>query len=196
MTARNLIAAVFTAAALSLATAGCDDKKPTPKVDDAKPGAAMPSVDAMKEKAAAAADATKDATAKAMAKTKEEAAKVAEVTKDATVKTVDATKDATAKTVDAAKNTSSTAADKTAAATASAPDKVADATAAGSAKATEWMDHLDASIKANRLDEAKTYTDKLDAIQTSFSDTLRERYAALKKSLDEARAKAATQLNK
>jgi hypothetical protein len=182
MIAKPLIATLF-AAALFVAAPGCDDKKPTPKVDDTKP--AMPTADAMKEKAAAAADATRDAAAKAMEKTKEGAVKVADVAKDTTAKMVDSTKNAT-----------SGAADKAKAAAANAPGTVADAAAAGNDKAADWMNRLEDAIKANRLDEAKTYTDKLDAIQANLPDALRDRYAALKKSLDEARAKVATQLNK
>jgi hypothetical protein len=169
------LSAIVLAAAL---VAGCDDKKPTPKVEADKP--AMPSMDAMKEKAAAAADATKDAAAKAMEKTKDAGAKVAEGTKDMTASAVDKTKTATA----------------------DAPAKVADATATGNAMAADWVAKLEDAIKANKLDEAKTYMDKLESVKANLPENLRQRYEGLKVSYEAAKAKvgaglpAVPQLNK
>src|SRR5205085_2185928 len=44
-----------------------------------------------------------------------------------------------------------------------------DAAAAANAQATDWSAKLADAIKANKLDEAKTYLDKLDGIKGSLS---------------------------
>ena len=104
---------------------------------------------------------------------KPDAPKVEKPAVDAAKTAADAAKSA----ADAAKTSTDTAA-KTA----------ADAAATAKTQATDWMSKLEDAIKAKKLDEAKTYLDKLDTIKASLPDDLKTRLATLKTSFDAAKA--------
>ena len=141
--------------------AGCDDKKPDQPKVDATPK--TPAVNDMKAGTDKAADQAKTAA-------------------------TDAGKSAT----DAAKS----AADATKAAASSAVDTVkaspaGDAAAAAKTQAGDWMAKLEDAIKNNKLDDAKTYIDKLQAMRASLPAEWQTKLDSLKTLYDGAKAKAA-----
>lgn len=177
MTASRWHVAFLLAGALIV---GCDDKKgdqpkpnptpaagpttapSTPKTDSTKVGdAAGSTIDAAKIDLGKAADPSK--------LTLDPAKIVAPAIPGATPKTSDGS--TAAATTDAAK----AAAAKTDAAT--------------TAQASEWIAKLGDAIKANKLDEAKTYLDKLDAIKGSLSPEWKAKLDSLKTAYEAARLK-------
>ena len=97
---------------------------------------------------------------------------------DAAKKAADTGKSATA---DAAKTVSD--ASKSIAAT--------DAATAVKTQAADWMAKLEDAVKANKLDDAKTYFDKVDAIKANLPTDLKTKFDSLKTMFDAAKAKAA-----
>jgi hypothetical protein len=172
MTAKRLFLKLVLAGAM-LAVAGCDDKKPDqPKVDTTPKTPAVSDTKAGMDKAA---DQAKTAAANTADATKAAAASTADATKAAAANTADATKAAAANTTDASKAAASTA---------------GDATAAAKTQATDWMAKLEEAIKNNKLDEAKTYLDKLEAMRASLPAEWQTKLDSLKIAYD-AKAKAA-----
>ena len=151
--------------------AGCDDKKAEqPKVDSTPKTPAMTDTKTdMKNTMDKTADMTKTA-AGDMTKS------AGQMTKTAADKTADATKTAAANTADAA---------KTAAANTS------DAAMAAKTQASDWMAKLEQAIKDNKLDEAQTYLDKLQAAKASLPAEWQTKLDGLKTAFDAAKAKAA-----
>lgn len=87
--------------------------------------------------------------------------------------------DAKAKAEDATK----TAAD----ATKNAADATKTATDTAKANASEWMTKLQDAIKDKKLDDAKTYLDKLEAIKSSLPADLQTKLDSLKATYDAAK---------
>jgi len=162
MTAKRFFLPFVLAGAL---IAGCDDKKPDqPKVDSTpKTG----TVNDMKAGVDKAADQAKTAAS------------------DAARSAADATKAAAANTADATKTAAGNAAD----ATKSSP--AGDAAAAAKTQASDWMAKLEDAIKNNKLDEASTYLDKLQAMKASLPAEWQTKLDSLKTAFDAAKAKAA-----
>jgi hypothetical protein len=162
MTAKRFFLPFVLAGAL---IAGCDDKKPDqPKVDSTpKTG----TVNDMKAGVDKAADQAKTAAS------------------DAAKSAADATKAAAANTADATKTAAGNAAD----ATKSSP--AGDAAAAAKTQASDWMAKLEDAIKNNKLDEASTYLDKLQAMKASLPAEWQTKLDSLKTAFDAAKAKAA-----
>jgi membrane protein involved in colicin uptake len=159
MFARISLSFVLAAAML----AGCDKKNETP-APNASNGS-TPAADAAKKTADAAKTAADEAkkTADEAKKAADEAkAKAAKTTSDATKNTTDAAKTAT----DAAKTTTDTA----------------------KANASEWMTKLQEAIKDKKLDDAKTYLDKLEGIKSSLPPEMQTKLTSLKSMYDTAKA--------
>ncbi len=87
--------------------------------------------------------------------------------------------DAKAKAEDASK----TAAD----ATKNAADATKTATDTAKANASEWMTKLQDAIKDKKLDDAKTYLDKLDGIKSSLPADMQTKLTSLKAAYDAAK---------
>jgi hypothetical protein len=162
MTAKRFFLPFVLAGAL---IAGCDDKKPDqPKVDSTpKTG----TVNDMKAGVDKAADQGKTAASDA-------AKSAADATKAAAANTADATKTAAGNAADATKSSSA-----------------GDAAAAAKTQASDWMAKLEDSIKNNKLDEASTYLDKLQAMKASLPAEWQTKLDSLKTAFDAAKAKAA-----
>jgi hypothetical protein len=162
MTAKRFFLPFVLAGAL---IAGCDDKKPDqPKVDSTpKTG----TVNDMKAGVDKAADQAKTAASDA-------AKSAADATKAAAANTADATKTAAGNAADATKSSSA-----------------GDAAAAAKTQASDWMAKLEDSIKNNKLDEASTYLDKLQAMKASLPAEWQTKLDSLKTAFDAAKAKAA-----
>jgi len=73
-------------------------------------------------------------------------------------------------------------------ATDTAGKAAADAAATAKASATDWMTKLEDAIKAKKLDDAKTYLDKLEAIKASLPADLQSKLTSLKTTYDTAKA--------
>lgn len=76
-------------------------------------------------------------------------------------------------------------------AAAGAQSTAADVTARVKADGQILLDRLDASIKANKLDEGQTYVAAFENIKDKVPAELKARYDTLKTELDTAKAKAA-----
>lgn len=169
MTAKRFFLPFVLAGAL---IAGCDDKKPDqPKVDSTPKTGTMNDMKAGADKAAdqaktAASDAAKSAS-------------------DAARSAADATKAAAANTADGAKAAAGNAADAIKASPAG------DAAMAAKTQASDWMAKLEQAIKDNKLDEASTYLDKLQAAKASLPAEWQTKLDSLKTAFDAAKAKAA-----
>jgi hypothetical protein len=70
--------------------------------------------------------------------------------------------------------------------------KNSDAMAKVKEQGAELLGKIDASIKANRLDEAQTYVDAFDKMKANVPDDLKARFETLKTQLSAAKAKATT----
>jgi hypothetical protein len=66
-----------------------------------------------------------------------------------------------------------------------------DAAAAAKTQAGEWMAKLEQAIKDNKLDEAKTYMDKLQSMRASLPAEWQTKLDSLKTLYEGAKAKAA-----
>jgi hypothetical protein len=172
MTAKRFFLPLVLAGAL-LAVAGCDDKKPDQPKVDATPK--TPAVNDMKAGMDKTADQAKTAAGNSADATKAAAAKTADATKAAAANTADATKAAAANTADATKAGASTA---------------GDAAAAAKTQAGDWMAKLEDAITKNKLEDAKTYLDKLEAMRASLPAEWQTKLDSLKIAYD-AKAKAA-----
>ena len=95
------------------------------------------------------------------------------------------------KAADSAKVTADKAAADAKSASDTAAKATADAAATAKANATDWMAKLEDAIKAKKLDDAKTYLDKLDAIKASLPADLQSKLASLKTAYDGAKTGAA-----
>lgn len=93
---------------------------------------------------------------------------------------------ATKTITDTSKNATATATD----ASKTATDAAKTATDEVKTNASDWMDKLQAAIKENKLDDAKTYIDKLQAIRAQLPDDLKGKFDSLKAAFDAAKAKA------
>jgi hypothetical protein len=169
MTAKRFFLPLVLAGAL---LAGCDDKKPDQPKVDATPKA--PTAGDMKAGMDKAADQAKTAAGNAV-----------DATKAAAANTADATKAAAANTADATKAAASSAGDTVKASPAG------DAAAAAKTQAGEWMAKLEQAIKDNKLDEAKTYMDKLQSMRASLPAEWQTKLDSLKTLYEGAKAKAA-----
>lgn len=99
----------------------------------------------------------------------------------------------------AADNTKSAATD----ATKTASNAVTDATKTASnaatdvkAQATEWTNKVEDAIKANKLDEAKTYMDKLETIKSSLPADMQAKLESLRNAYNAAKLKGGNLLGK
>ena len=72
-----------------------------------------------------------------------------------------------------------------------AADATKTATDTAKANASEWMTKLQDAIKDKKLDDAKTYLDKLEAIKSSLPADLQTKLDSLKASYDAAKGGAA-----
>jgi hypothetical protein len=171
MTAKRYFLPFLLAAAL---LAGCDDKKTD-----------QPKADAQK-----AADQAKTAASDAGKSANDAAKSAADATKAAADKAADAAKNTTDATKAAAGNAADTA--KTAAGNATDAAKTAAAGAADATRtqANEWMSKLEDAIKNNKLDEASTYLDKLQAARASLPVEWQAKLDTLKQTYEAAKAKA------
>lgn len=91
----------------------------------------------------------------------------------------------------AADNAAKNATDATKNATATATDAAKTAADEAKKNASGWMTKLEAAIKDNKLDDAKTYLDKLNAIKAQLPADLQSKLDAATKAFDAAKAKAA-----
>jgi hypothetical protein len=165
MTAKRLFLPLVLAGAL---LAGCDDKKvDQPKVDNTP---RMPNANDMKAGMDKAADQAKTAAAD---QAKTAAADAGKTTADAARSATDAAKTATGNAVEATKSATS------------------DAAAAVKTQANDWMAKLEDAIKSNKLDDAQTYVDKLDAVKASLPAEWQAKLDSLKATFSAAKAKAA-----
>jgi hypothetical protein len=159
---------------------GCDDKKPDqPKVNPTPPAptATTPKVDVPKVDTTKVGDAAKTATDTAKTATdtaKTEIGKVADPSK-LTIDPTKVTTPTTPTTPDVNKTTETV--------------KTTTTDAAANTQAADWMTKLGDAIKANKLDEAKTYLDKLDGIKGSLSPEWKSKLDALKTSYEAAKLK-------
>jgi hypothetical protein len=94
----------------------------------------------------------------------------------------------------AAKTAATDAADATKTAAADATQKATDAAAAVKTQATDWMAKLETAIKDNKLDEAKTYLDKLESVRASLPVDWQTKLDSLKSAFNAAKLKAGAAL--
>jgi hypothetical protein len=166
MTAKRFFLPFVLAGAL---LAGCDDKKPDqPKVDT------TPKVNDMKAGMDKAADQAKTAAADASKSAADAAKSASDATKAAASNTADATKAAAGNAADAVK-----------------ASPAGDAAAAAKTQASDWMAKLEDAIKNNKLDDAKTYMDKLQSMRASLPAEWQTKLDSLKTLYEGAKAKAA-----
>jgi hypothetical protein len=157
--------------------AGCDKKEnETPKTDNSR---TAPSADDVK-KAADAAKAKADEATKNAADAKAKA-------DDASKAAADSTK---AKADDAAK-TAAEAKAKADDASKTATDATKTTTETMKANASEWMTKLQDAIKDKKLDDAKTYLDKLDGIKSNLPEEMQNKLTSLKAAYNAAKTGAA-----
>ena len=110
--------------------------------------------------------------------------KAADQAKTAAADAGKATADAARSATDAAKTATGNAVDATKSAT-------SDAAAAVKSQANDWMAKLEDAIKSNKLDDAQTYVDKLDAVKASLPAEWQTKLDSLKATFSAAKAKAA-----
>lgn len=91
----------------------------------------------------------------------------------------------------AADNATKTATDATKNATATATDAAKTAADEAKKNASDWMSKLEAAIKDKKLDDAKTYVDKLQAIRDQLPAELKSKFDSLKAAFDAAKAQGA-----
>lgn len=95
------------------------------------------------------------------------------------------------KAADAAKAKADEAAKTAAEAKAKAEEASKTATDTAKANASEWMTKLQDAIKDKKMDDAKTYLDKLEGIKSSLSADMQTKLTSLKTAYDAAKGGAA-----